>query len=319
MNDWMKAICWQCPERIPARVGILPAVWRKYREDLDRLLLRYPDLFPGHEIGKRDYDAPGRDSYREGEHIDAWGCTWSNIQEGMEAIVTGHPVPRREDINRLQPPAVDAGLPHGFFFLRLTDLRGFEEMMLDFAEEPPELDQLIRIVRNYNLGQARKMATKTPNPEGYQYLGDDLGTQHALPISPNAWRKYLKPGYAEVFREFKQADYTIYFHSDGCIWPIIPDLFECGADIVNPQVRANGLDRLEAVCRGRYPIALDLDRQLFPFASPKEIDEHIEECVRRLATPKGGLWLSAEIGMDYPLENIDAICSSLVRHSRRSL
>jgi len=30
-------------------------------------------------------------------------------------------------------------MPHGFMYLRLSDLRGFEEMMVDFGEEPPEL------------------------------------------------------------------------------------------------------------------------------------------------------------------------------------
>ena len=40
-------------------------------------------------------------------------------------------------------PAVNDGLPHGFMYLRLADLRGFEELMIDFAEEPPELQMLI--------------------------------------------------------------------------------------------------------------------------------------------------------------------------------
>ncbi len=59
------------------------------------------------------------------------------LKAGMEAIVTGHPVPTREDVHRLEIPTEDAGLPHGFMYLRLQDLRGFEELMIDFAEEPP--------------------------------------------------------------------------------------------------------------------------------------------------------------------------------------
>ena len=35
--------------------------------------------------------------------------------------------------------------------LRLADLRGFAELMMDFAEEPPELQTLIDVVLAYNL------------------------------------------------------------------------------------------------------------------------------------------------------------------------
>ena len=44
-----------------------------------------------------------------GEHVDVWGCVWSNIKTGRESIVTGHPVPTREAVRTLQPPQEDAG------------------------------------------------------------------------------------------------------------------------------------------------------------------------------------------------------------------
>ena len=40
-------------------------------------------------------------------------------------------------------------------YLRLADLRGFEELMIDFAEEPPELQLLIDIVLEYNMRQLK--------------------------------------------------------------------------------------------------------------------------------------------------------------------
>jgi uroporphyrinogen-III decarboxylase len=100
-------------------------------------------------------------------------------------------------------------------------------------------------------------------------------------------------------------------HTDGCIYEIMPDLQECGVDIINPQYRANGLDNLERVCKGKIPINLDLDRQLFPFGTPKEMRNHVEECVKRLYLPEGGLGLSIEIGPDDPLENIEALCDAV--------
>jgi hypothetical protein len=103
-------------------------------------------------------------------------------------------------------------------------------------------------------------------------------------------------------------------HSDGHIAEIIPDLVDCGVNVINPQVRANGLEALAEACRGKVCVDLDLDRQLFPFCTPQEIDDHVRQAVETLGSPEGGLWLKAEIGFDVPLENVEAICAALEKY-----
>ncbi len=310
----LKAIKWGCPERIPISIGILPAAWMRYREALDAILARYPIAAAGHREQNRDYDCV-EGTYVAGKHVDAWGCVWCNLHTGMEAIVTEHPVPTREAVHALEPPEEDEGFPHGFMFLRLADLRGFEELMLDFAEEPPALQMLIDVVRQYNVRQARLRLAEIEEEEAIVLFGDDLGMQNSLPISPGKWRKYLKPCFAEIFAPFCEAGHHVYLHSDGHIYEIIPDLIDCGVSVINPQIGANGLDNLVRTCKGRICVDLDLDRQMFPFWSPDEIDVHILEVVEKLGAPEGGLWLKAEIGDDVPLENIEAICAALEKYS----
>jgi len=58
-------------------------------------------------------------------------------------------------------------------------------------------------------------------------------------------------------------------------------------------------------------VDLDLDRQMFPFGTPADIDAHVREAVETLGAPEGGLWLKAEVGPDVPLENVEAICQAL--------
>jgi uroporphyrinogen decarboxylase len=314
MNDQVKALKWERPGRIPARVGILPTAWMKHREALDEIVRRYPAIFGESTDEKRDYDAVGG-TYVAGEHVDAWGCVWSNLNTGMEAIVTHHPVPSRADVHSLEAPEQDVGLPHGFMYLRLADLRGFEELMLDFAEEPPELQMLIDTVREYNIRQSQLIAKNMTEPGGIIYFGDDLGMQNGLAMSPSLWRKYLKPCFTKIFKPVKDTGQFVYLHTDGCIWEIIPDLIDCGVDVVNPQIGANGLDNLVRTCREKICVDLDLDRQMFPFWTPAEIDEHIKTAVETLGSPEGGLWLTAEVGHDVPLANIEAICRALERHS----
>jgi hypothetical protein len=312
-KDRIKSLRFERPEYIPVGVSILPAAWMKHREAIDEIVARHPILFGAHKKGDRDYDEVGG-TYVAGEHVDVWGCVWSNVQTGMESIVTHHPVPTRADVHTLKMPEKDAGFPHGFMYLRLADLRGFPELMMDFAEDAPELQMLIDVVLAYNLRQAKlKLAELSDEPQ-LVYFGDDLGMQTSLAMGPQKWRQYLKPCYEQIYGPFREAGHYVYMHTDGHIFEIIPDLIDCGVNVVNPQVRANGLDNLASVCKGQVCVDLDLDRQLFPFCTPQDIDDHVREAVETLGSPEGGLWLKAEIGFDVPLENVEAICTALEKY-----
>ena len=302
----IKAITYQSPDEIPVNCNFLPGAWMKYGDKMADLAKEYPDFI--HHIP--DYKNPENlisGGYRVGSFTDEWGCVWENLDEGIVGMVTKHPIPNREDILTYKPPNnTDGNCPHGFMYLRLLDLRGFEEAMIDFAEECDEIQVLIDMVADYNCRQVMH------NLPGYKkgqvvIFGDDLGMQEGLAIGADKWRKYLKPAFTRIYAPLKEKGCLVYMHTDGRIIDIMPDIVECGVDIINPQFRANGLNDLVRVCKGKIPIELDLDRQMFPFATPDEIHNHVQECVEALYLPEGGLSLNIEIGYDVPLTNMVAI------------
>ena len=312
MDEMVRAMTYQYPERIPVWVNFLPATWLHYGEELIRLAKEYPDLIynvPESVEQVRQNMAP---TYRLGEYTDEWGCVWKNLEEGMDAYVVEHPVKTREDIRRLKVPENrDGQLPHGLMYLRLLYLRGFEEAMIDFAEECEELDILIDKVLAYNLRQAE---IALPRWGEMVILGDDLGMQNGLAIGAERWRKYLKPCFQKIFGVFRRAGKCVYMHTDGRVIDILPDLAECGANMVNPQYRANGLDDLVRVCKGKIPINLDLDRQLYPFATPSQLDDHVREAVEALYLPQGGLGINLELNYDVPLQNMAALFDAVRKY-----
>ncbi|MBE6951219.1 MAG: hypothetical protein E7451_07770 [Ruminococcaceae bacterium] len=315
--DFLKAIRLESPEVIPTTVGLLPAFWIRRGKDAEELVRRFPQLFPaGYSVDWSDPTAIAHGTYRVGEHIDEWGCVWSNVNEGMEAIVTGHPIKTEEDIFALEiPQNRDGRLPHGFMYLRLLDLCGFDNAMYLFGDEDEAIEVLISKVLQYNINQVEAVIDKF---NGLADFGDDLGTQHGLAIGVERWRKYLKPCYQKLYGMIKERhpETLIYMHTDGCIHQIMPDLVECGVDMINPQYRANGLDNLVRVCRQEQiiPINLDLDRQLFPFGTPAELHEHVKTCVEALYLPQGGLSLNVELNYDIPMENCIAILEALEKY-----
>lgn len=313
MDALIDAILLRSPDRIPVRVSFLPAAFLHHGRELLRLTNSYPQFFPHDMVDLNHLERYTPDTYHAGRHVDEWGCVWDNIQEGMEAIVTRHPVTSAEDVFALKiPENRDGRLPHGFMYLRLLDLCGFELAMELFAEEGEALRTLIDKVLAYNLIQ---LEAALPRMGRIICLGDDLGMQSGLAIGPHKWRKYIKPCFARMFSLIRQRrpDALIYLHTDGCIHEIMGDLQECGADMINPQYRANGLDNLVRACRRErvIPVHLDLDRQLFPWGTPQQLRQHVAECAEALYLPEGGFAFSAEFNYEVPLQNVAAVLDAL--------
>jgi len=336
--NFLKTIYFDYPEWTECTVGLMPATWMKYREDLEELVLAHPRIFPGYTQGSKDFDRTDNPLYQPGRHVDCWGTVWENIEAGLDSISVGYPLKNWSAFDNYLPPdplkddlfgtredwervkrkldearhhgnlATGGGLPHGFMYMRLYYLREFENFMLDIATDEPRLHKLIRMVEDYNSAVINKYLSLGAE---YMTFGDDLGLQRSLPMSPAMWRKFIKPSYERMFRACREADVPIGFHTDGHILEIIPDLIEVGVRLLNPQIRANGLEGLKAMAKGKVALNQDLDRQLFPFATPSQIEDHISEVYEELYLPQGGLMLYAECEPDVPLENIDTICTVL--------
>jgi len=338
--NYLKAARFDSPEWIPCQANFLPAVWITHREDIEELVLAHPRLFPGYERGSTDFDQ--KDMYplfKTGKQPDNWQCVWETAEPGVHGQVTEHPL---ADWDRFEQWRANAPNPltkelfgdrdwdalekelaqskadgelasaytlwHGFFFLRLIDLRGFENFMIDLAMEDPRLMELMKIVEDYDVQVVRK--TMECGPE-MMIFAEDLGFQTSLPMSPEMWRKFIKPAYERIIGPCRDRGLLNFLHSDGRIIDIIPDLIEVGVHILNPQLRSNGLADLKDVAVGKVCLAQDLDRQLFPFASASEIEDHIGEVHDTLSRPDGGLMLVAEIDHRLPLDKVDAIFDAL--------
>ena len=185
--------------------------------------------------------------------------------------------------------------------------------MLDIAEERPELDELIGIVEGYWFEVVKRWVELGVDVIGF---GDDLGLQTALPISPEAWRRYIKPSYQRIFSYCRANGVHVSLHSDGYIVDIIPDLIECGVSILNPQDIVNGIDNLTRLAKGKVFLHLDIDRQkIMVFGKPEEIEAHIRTCITTLGSPQGGLSFIWYAFPPTPLENIEAGARAMDRYA----
>ncbi len=340
----LKTVFFDFPEWTPAAAYFLPAVWKKYGRDLEDLVLSHPRLWPGHKRQDPSRFGEVTDVFmKAGRFTDCWGVVWENVAEGLSSHPVAAPLSDWDALESYRPPdglrdgptgpredwnalarrmaesraaggLASAGpLIHGFMFMYLFYLRGFENFLIDVATDDPRLPRLIKMVEDYNFAVIRK--TLECGAEWISF-GDDLGMQHALPMSPAHWRKYIKPSYDRLLAPCRHAGAAVYLHTDGKIVEIIPDLVEVGVDVLNPQLRGNELEGWVRVAKGNVCLNQDLDRQLFPFATPSQLADHVAEVHDALHDPRGGLMLVAEISPDIPLANIEAIAAALEKVCR---
>jgi len=345
VSNYLKTVRFRYPEWIPCRVVIMPAAWQKYGEDLKSIVSEHPKIFPGYSTDEVNSEVNRDKKYQQGKFIDNWGCTWANVAAGLDGVVVDSPLDDWEKFENYQPPnplkegsgwskAPDWNkieeeftkvkrngglargyLPHGFMFMRLCYLRGFNNFMLDLAKKENRINKLIKMVLDYNLEQIKKYLEIGAE---HLHFGDDLGFQDRLMISPKMFRRFLKPCYKKMFSLCKKEHVIVYFHSDGNIVKIIPDLIEIGVDILNPEIKANGVNGLKSF-KGDVCLEVSLDCQSFPFMTEKEAKAHIETVIDKLNLPEGGLMLFAEIGPDIPLNVIKAILEKLEKECGPSL
>ena len=143
------------------------------------------------------------------------------------------------------------------------------------------------------------------------YFGDDYGAQRSLLFSPKLWRQMIKPRLARMFAVFRQAGLPVILHSDGDIWPILPDLVDIGLTCLNPvQPEVLNHERLFREFGKHLSFYGGISTQeVLPKVSPAEVRAATLACVRELAPDGTGLILgpSHRMQSDIPAVNVAAM------------
>lgn len=325
-ENFLRNASFQGHQWIPSLIAISQAYWREAREEAEEVCIRHPRSFPGFQRGKIDFDAGFHGAGQIQTRTDEWGCTWQHELDGLQGIVVRSPLEDWAALDSWKPPEPPAfteqhrksleemrargqltscHLDHGFFFMRLYYLRGFENFMIDAAMEDSRLDRLGSMVEDYWWRFAKPWIDS-----GIDQLAaaDDLGTQTASMLGPKLFRRWLMPAYQRLFFHARKSGAHVAMHHDGYIMDILEEIIESGVTIINPQDLVNGIDNLAREAKGRVCIRLDLDRQkVVPFGSPGDVRDLVREAVMKLGSAQGGLELIVGIYPPTPIDNLEAL------------
>jgi uroporphyrinogen decarboxylase len=152
---------------------------------------------------------------------------------------------------------------------------------------------------------------------------NDIATQSSFLISPEMFRKFVKPKDKEIIDAIKsKTKAKIFYHSCGAVKELIPDLIDIGVDILNPvQVSAKGMDtKILKKEFGKYITFWGggCDTQhVLPYGSTKEVKEEVKKRINDLA-PGGGFVFNAvhNIQDDVPPQNIMSMFEALEEYGK---
>lgn len=145
-------------------------------------------------------------------------------------------------------------------------------------------------------------------------IGDDLGTQESLLISPKMYREFLKPIHADFISFIKsRTKAKVFFHTDGDVFNLIEDFIEIGVDILNPiqtsAGRMSNLSELKQRYGGRIIFCGAIDTQkVLPYGTPAAVRQEVKRVIDILGEGGGYMLASVHTIMnEVPPENVLAM------------
>lgn len=281
---------------------------------------------------------------------DEWGLSWKKPKNGgyyydlVSNPLTGdiavsdlekYQWPDPKDVSRIagfeeqisnlngQYGLVMHGICAGVLEMALR-LRGFEDVFVGFSLEPELVSNLLNRIAEIKMAFWDMALDKVGKDILVAVEADDLGTQSSLLISPEAYRKFLKPVHTRLFTFIKKKapHVKVFLHCCGAIRPIIPDLIESGVDILNPiQVSADGMDT--KMLKKDFGDVLTFwgggidTQQILPHGTVEQVKDEVKRRIEDLA-PGGGFVFNTvhDIQADVPPQNIEAMLDSLQQYGR---
>lgn len=310
----------ESPARIPRHLWLLPWAEKRYPDYVKKIRQLYPDdIVQCPAVYEKSLNLTGG-KYQAGVYIDEWGCKFVNMEDGLMGIVHEPLIKDWSDLKNFRTPDAALNIDKEAIsrFCRSTDkftyagsivrplerfqfLRTMEQSMTDVLFEEPEFVELLNKMHAHFCKEVEVWAGTEVDAI---FLMDDWGTQHAMMLSPEIFRKYFKPMYRDYCEIARQHGKYVFMHSDGNIAEILPELVEVGINALNSQLFCMDMDRLSREVAGKITFWGEIDRQnILPNGTAGDIRNAVSLVYEKLFR-NGGVIAQCEFGPAADPENI---------------
>ena len=199
-------------------------------------------------------------------------------------------------------------------YIRLTFMRGTENLLVDIAEDPQCVAALAERLTDHLISVGTESIRRFGMGSTGIIVHDDVCTLRGPIISPDSYRRIFLPCIHRMIREYKKAGARRYIqHCDGNVGPLLDFWVDAGIDAINPlELRAGVLpEEIFNTCNRRLAVIGALDNtRILPRGEPAEVIRH----ARYLAdlARHGGLVACAGISNDISVATMQIVRRELV-------
>ena len=193
---------------------------------------------------------------------------------------------------------------------RMWTLRGFENLMMDIADDEPEINALMDRLAAYYRAQVEAVVRAGAEIIAF---GDDYGTATGLLLSKEMFRQAVKPRLAYMMEPARQAGLFIHFHSCGRVLDLFDDFKDLGITSLWPQLPVYDMVELkQAIDFYGFAIAIHTDRAgTMTSGTPQDVRDAVL-LENEIFKPKdGGAWFYIEADTGFPLDNIKMLTETV--------
>ena len=177
-------------------------------------------------------------------------------------------------------------LGKGNIFESTWYMRGFEQILMDIVLEPDLIDAIMDRVTAFYIEYFERALNAARGSIDLVFTADDIAGQNGMLMSPDTWRKRIKPFHKQMNARLHEHGVKIIYHTDGAAHSVIDDLIDMGIDCWEAlQLDAHGMDAAEIkkAAGGRLAFHGGISvQQLLPYASPEEVRAEVARLIRCL-------------------------------------
>lgn len=220
-----------------------------------------------------------------------------------------------KQIDENKPYAVFSGFWNCFFHF-VSDFFGMENYFIKMYTDPDVVDAVTAYVLDFLEEANDRFLSATGDSFDIAFMGNDLGTQRDLLMSPEMTRRFFLPGLKRLIHVAKKHNKKVMIHSCGSIYKIIPDLIDLGIDGLHPlQAKAANMDAATLAREFKNDLAFigGIDTQdLLVHGTPLQVKDEVYR-IRELFGPNLIVSPSHEgVLPNVPLENIIAMAEAAI-------
>lgn len=188
---------------------------------------------------------------------------------------------------------------------------GMENALMNMIANPEIYEAVDEKIMEFYLKANEIFYEATKGRLNAVLIGNDMGSQRGLMLSPDMVRRFIIPGCKKLVEQAHSYGLKVIYHSCGSIVDIIPDLIEAGVDIIHPiQALAAGMEPqgLKEKFGDKVSFCGGVDTQdLLVNGTPEDVQKKVKELRTIFPT---GLIISPSheaILPDIPPANIQAL------------